>query len=322
MAPVTARVRPESRRGAFAVRRLLAGLDYQETINFSFVEERWERELAGNDDPIRVLNPIAAPQAVMRSSLVGSLVAVLRHNLARRASRVRVFEVGRVFRRDASVAEGDRNVAGIAQPMRVAGLAYGPADALQWGAKERGVDFFDVKGDVEALLAPRRASFVAEPHPALHPGRSARVEIDGRTIGFVGELHPRWRQAYELPHAPVLFELDLDAMLDVPVPAFESLPRQQAALRDVALVVRDDVGHDALVAALRADAAGLIRTATLFDIYKPAGAVAGIAEGERSLAVRLELLDPEATLTDERIDAAVAAAVERARSGVGARLRT
>jgi phenylalanyl-tRNA synthetase beta chain len=134
LAPVTARVRSESRRSTHALRSALAAQGYQETIAYSFVEERWERELAGNADPIRVLNPIAAPLAVMRSSLVGSLVATLRYNLARRAPRVRVFEVGRVYRRDAAATEGDTRVAGIDQPMRVAALAWGAADALPWGS--------------------------------------------------------------------------------------------------------------------------------------------------------------------------------------------
>jgi phenylalanyl-tRNA synthetase beta chain len=321
-APVTARVRRENRRSAHAVRRLLAGLDYQETISFSFVEERWERELAGNADPIKVLNPIAAPLSAMRSSLVGSLVQVLRHNLARKASRVRVFELGRVFMRDASAADGPLTVGGVHQPMRVAGLAYGGADALQWGRREQAVDLFDVKGDVETLLAPRAVTFAAAEHPAFHPGRCARVEVDGRGIGHVGELHPRWRLAYELPQAPVLFELDLDPVLDMPMPQFVPVPRQQAALRDVALVLRDEVPHDALLACLRDDPAGLIRSATLFDIYKPASPVAGLNPSERSLAVRLELLDADATLTDERIDHAVAAAVARAAQAFGARLRT
>jgi phenylalanyl-tRNA synthetase beta chain len=110
LAPVMARVRAESQRSPHAVRHALASLGYQETINFSFVEERWEHELAGNADPIKVLNPIAAPLAVMRSSLVGSLVQVLRYNLARKATRVRVFEVGRVFKRDASVQAGNSAV--------------------------------------------------------------------------------------------------------------------------------------------------------------------------------------------------------------------
>jgi phenylalanyl-tRNA synthetase beta chain len=109
---------------------------------------------------------------------------------------------------------------------------------LQWGSRERAVDFFDVKGDVEALLAPRARVFERRQHPALHPGRCARIELDGRVIGRVGELHPRWRQAYDLPHAPVLFELDLDAVLTRPVPVFAAgVPRQQVRVRDMALVV-------------------------------------------------------------------------------------
>ena len=237
-APVASRPRQEARGSANAVRHALAALGYQETINFSFVEERTEHELAGNPDPIRVLNPIAAPLAVMRSSLLGSLVGVLKTNLARKATRARLFEVGRVFRRDASAADSLTTVAGVAQPMRVAGLAYGAADMLQWGEKDRAVDFFDIKGDVQALLVRREIRFVADVHPAMHPGRCARVEAQGRVLGHVGELHPKWRQAYELPHAPVLFELDLDAVLDRPLPEFKPLPRQQAAWRDVALVVK------------------------------------------------------------------------------------
>ncbi len=321
LAPVMPSVRPEARRSAYVLRRALAALDYQETINFSFVEARWEHELHGNADPIRVLNPIAAPLSVMRSSLIGSLVQVLRHNLARKAPRVRVFELGRVAWRDAGVAAGDLSVAGINQPMRVAGLAYGPVDSTQWGAKERLVDFFDAKGDLQALLAPRQAVFTPAEHPAMHPGRSAQVWLDGKAVGHIGELHPRWRQAYELPHAPVVFELALDAALARPLPAFETINRQQGATRDLALVVPESARHDALISALRADPAGLVRSATLFDVYKPVAPGADMAAGERSLAVRLELLDTAATLTEERIDAAVAAAVARAAQTQGARLR-
>jgi phenylalanyl-tRNA synthetase beta chain len=235
---------------------------------------------------------------------------------------VRLFEIGRIFKRDASVAHGDLTVAGIHQPMRIAALAYGPADAAQWGSRERAVDFFDLKGDVEALLAPRKPVFVADQHPAMHPGRCSRVEIGGRTVGFLGELHPRWRQAYELPHSAMIVELELDAVLEAAVPAFEALPRQQAVHRDVAIVVADTVSHDALVACLRDDPSGLIRVAQLFDLYRPAQAVGGIAAGERSMALRLELLDPGATLTDERIDAVVASAVQRAAERLGGRLRS
>ena len=321
IAPVTARVRLESSRSSHAVRRAVAALDYQETINFSFVEARWEQELAGNADPIKVLNPIAAPLAVMRSSLVGSLVQILRNNLARKAPRVRIFEIGRVFSRDATVTSTLTSVAGVSQPLRVAGLAWGPVDTLQWGEVERNVDFFDVKGDVEQLLAPRAVTFVAAEHPAMHPGRCAAVIVDGQAIGRVGEFHPRWRQGYELPSAPIVFELDLAAVQTRDVPQAQPLPRQQAARRDLALVVQEQVKHDALMAALRDDATGLVRSATLFDVYRPKADAADFAAGERSLAVRLELLSDDATLTDEIIDAAVASAIARATAACGARLR-
>ena len=320
-APITSRPQREGRVSPQALRRSLASLGYHETITFSFVEERTEFELAGNPDPIRVLNPIAAPLAVMRSSLLGSLVGVLKTNLARKAPRARLFEVGRVFRRDASVQDGPLTVAGVDQPMRVAGLAWGTVDALQWGERERTVDFFDVKGDLQALLAAHDLVFRPDSHPAMHPGRSARVESGGRLLGHVGELHPKWRQAYELPSAPILFELQVDGVLSRPLPTFQPLPRQQAAQRDVALVVGEHVSYEALVGALRSDPAGLVRAATLFDIYRPAQPQSGLGANERSLAVRLELLDDAATLTDERIDAAVADAVHRASQACGARMR-
>ena len=319
-APITARVRAEARRSAFEVRHALAALDYQETINFSFVEARWEHELAGNADPIQVLNPIAAPLAVMRSSLIGSLVQVLRHNLARKADRVRVFEIGRVALRDATVLASDTTVAGVHQPMRVAGLAHGPVDGTQWGSKERPVDFFDVKGDIESLLSPRHVEFEPATHPALHPGRSASVLVGGLRIGHVGELHPRWRQSHELPNsagATILFELDLEAVLQRPMPHVRPIARHQPAWRDLALTVPELISHATLKAALSDDPSGLVRSATLFDVYKPAAQV-----GQRSMAVRVELLDSMLTLTDERIDLAVAEALERAAQRAGARLRT
>jgi phenylalanyl-tRNA synthetase beta chain len=322
LAPVVARVRSESQRSAHAVRRALAALGYQETINFSFVEERWERELAGNADPIRLLNPIAAPLAVMRSSLMGSLLAVLRHNLAHKAERVRVFEVGRVFRRDAQVADAETAVAGVHQPLHVAGLAWGPADALQWGLRERPSDFFDLKGDVQALLAPRALHFVAAGHPALHPGRSARVELEGRAIGFIGELHPRWRQAYELPQPPVLFELELEALLQQPLPQARPVPRLQSVWRDLAVIASDAVGHDTLVQAVHEGGGALVRSVRLFDLYKPEKPGAGMVAGERSLALRVELLDPNASLQEERIEATVSGILASLAARAGARLRT
>jgi phenylalanyl-tRNA synthetase beta chain len=322
VAPITPRVRSERQRGVHALRRAVAERGYVETINFSFVEARWEHELAGNADPIRVLNPIASPLSVMRSSLVGSLLQVLRNNLAHKAPRVRVFELGRVFRREASVTDGPLAVAGVQQTMRLAGLAHGLASAEQWAEKGRAVDFFDVKGDVEALFAPHRPSFVSATHPALHPGRSAQVVLDGVTVGHVGELHPRWRQSYELPSAPVLFELELPALLARALPAFTPLPRQQSIQRDLALITPESVDHDSLVSTLRSTPNPLLRSVQLFDVYKPAAASTELAHGERSMAVHLELRDDEATLTEERIEAVLAQVLDHVQTRLGVRLRS
>ncbi|WP_293662881.1 phenylalanine--tRNA ligase subunit beta [Rhodoferax sp. OV413] len=324
-APITAKIRPENERSAFAVRRSLAALGYQETINFSFVEERWEHELAGNPNPIKLLNPIASQMSVMRSSLLGSLLQVVRFNLARKAPRVRVFELGRVFLRDPSVKNTDSTVEGFDQPMRVAGLASGGADALQWGRKDHGVDFYDIKGDVEALLAPLKPEFVPAQHPAMHPGRTAEVRLNGQSIGFVGELHPKWRQSYELPSAPVMFELALDAVLARSVPAFHSVPKFQAVQRDVAVVVADYVTHADLISAVRAaPTQGLLRDVQLFDVYRPKAAQSADAPSghtDRSLALRLTLNSDDVTLTEEQIDSAMKAVVDQLVSAVGARQR-
>ena len=327
LAPITPSVRSEARHGRFELRHAMAKLGYLETINFSFVDEAWERDLAGNADPVRLLNPIASQLNVMRSSLLGSLLQVIKRNTDRRADRLRVFEIGRVFRRDAAVVTGADDVAGVSQPMRIAGAIYGAALQQGWAGKQTPADFYDAKGDVEALLAPRRAVFEADQHPAMHPGRCARVLLDGQVIGHVGELHPRWRQQWELAHAPVVFELALDAVLAHPLPTATPLPRQQAVERDIAVVVKESVTHAQLMRSIHAAAsAQLLRSATLFDIYRPkagaeAGANAPVARDEKSLAVRLVLDGGQESLTDERIDGAVQAVLAQLQADLGARLR-
>ncbi len=322
LAPITAKSRPEALRSPFAVRRALASLGYQETINFSFVDERWEHELAGNPNPIKLLNPIASQMSVMRSSLVGSLLQVLKFNLDRKAPRVNVFELGRVFLRDAQSRNTDTTVAGFNQPMRLAGLAYGPRSPLHWNQSDKPVDFFDIKGDVEALLVPLQAVFSVATHPAMHPGRCATVSVAGQSIGFIGELHPQWRQSYDLAQAPLLFELDLDAVLQRRVAVFKAVSKLQAVERDIAVIVQDSVTYAALMAAIyHANTQDLLKGATLFDVYRPQQASAGMQLGEKSLAVRLTLSSDVATLTDDDIEAAVQAILASLQSQLQARLR-
>jgi phenylalanyl-tRNA synthetase beta chain len=322
IAPIAPQVRSETQRGRFAVRHSLAALGYQETINFSFVEERWEKELAGNANPIKLLNPIASQLSVMRSSLLGSLLQILKHNLDRKADRVRIFELGRVFMRDANIKTSDTQVAGIHQPLRIAGLAYGGAVQRQWSAKDAAADFFDVKGDVESLLVPQQATFIAAEHPAMHPGRCAKVLLNGAEIGVIGELHPRWTQGYELPQAPVLFELDLAAVLQRSLPTAKPMSKFQNVERDIAVIVRETVSHAQLMTAIHAaPTQGLLADALLFDVYRPKEAGAGLQAGEKSLAVRLTLANMQATLADEQIEQAVAAVVQKLEGDLGARLR-
>ena len=319
LAPITAKIRKENVRGPFAVRRSIAALGYQETINFSFVEERWEHELAGNPNPLKLLNPIASQMSVMRTSLLGSLLQVVKFNIDRKAERVRVFELGRVFLRDPSVKDSDSTVEGLNQPMRVSGVAYGPVSSTSWGGKVRHADFFDVKGEVEALLAPARPLFEAAEHPAMHPGRCALVKLNGRSIGYVGELHPRWRQTWDLQHAPMMFELDLEAVLQRDVPVAQGVARFQAVERDIAVIVAEKVTHAELMTAVdEAPTSGLLRNAVLFDVFRPQ-ATQGV---EKSLAVRLTLNSDEATLTDVQIDATVKAVLDHLALKLSARLRS
>ena len=161
---------------------------------------------AGRASHVRLANPIAATMSVMRSSLVGGLVATLAANLNRGETQVRLVEIGRCF-------EGEKPDLAV-HPERIAGLAYGDRIPEQWAEKTPAADFFDIKGDLEALAAPLVLEFEATTHPSLHPGRSARVKLAGRPIGVVGELHPRLQQQFELPSAPVLFEVLTGPLLE------------------------------------------------------------------------------------------------------------
>ncbi|MCO8626980.1 phenylalanine--tRNA ligase subunit beta [Burkholderia multivorans] len=315
----------ETRRSIHDIRHALAARDYAETVNFSFVDAEWERDFAGNDNPIRLLNPIASQLSVMRTTLFGSLIAVLRHNLNRRADRVRVFETGRVFIADPSVKAGELTVEGYAQPKRVGALAYGPAFDEQWGIATRAVDFFDVKGDLEALLAPASARFVKAEHPALHPGRSARIEVDGHAVGWIGELHPRLMQKYELPHAPVMFEIDADALIARALPAPTDVSKFPPVRRDIAVVVDQAVEvqtlFDEMKQALADDACRFVQKVVLFDEFRAkSNTSGGLAAHEKSLAFRVTLQDPAGTLQDEVVDQAIQTLVERL-ARAGARLR-
>ncbi|MCO4856860.1 phenylalanine--tRNA ligase subunit beta [Herbaspirillum sp. WGmk3] len=316
------RIAPENTRSLFAIRRLLADQDYQEVVNFSFVESAWEADFAGNTDPIKLLNPIASQMSVMRSSLIAGLVANARYNVNRKAARIRVFEAGAVFHKNAAITDGPLAVAGFEQPKRVAALAYGPVAEEQWGQPTRNVDYFDVKADLEALFAPRALRFVKAEHPALHPGRTAHVLLGDKVVGVIGELHPKWQQKYDLPLAPVVFEVDAEALQERDLPSYSEISKFPAVSRDIALVVKHTVGAQQLLDVFAAEKqanpdCSILQALVLFDEYQGKG----LEADEKSLAFRCTLQDTQNTLQDDKVDLAVNALVAAASAKLGARLR-
>lgn len=279
----------ESQRPLMKLRQSLVSRDYQESINYAFVEEAWEHDLCGNISPIILKNPIASHMSVMRSSLLGGLLAALRTNLSRKQVRVRLFELGGCFS-----AAG----ASYVQHERVAGLAYGSVFPEQWGVAARNVDFYDVKGDIEALFAPRMLDFEVAHHPASHPGRSARIMMDGQAIGWLGELHPQWQQQYDLPLAGVWFEVDQSVLLQIGLPKVVEISRFPLVRRDIAVVVDENIAAQSLLGAMKAESLPNVVELAIFDLYRGKG----VAEGKKSLAFRVLLQDTQKTLTDIEIE--------------------
>ena len=306
--PQTMLPEPEDVRPTAALKARLTGRDYQEVITFSFVSGDWERALGIEANPICVLNPIASNLDVMRSSLLGGLLDTLRTNANRRQERVRIFEIGRCFQRGPN---------GFDQPLRIGGLACGAALPEQWGEAKRPADFFDVKGDVEALTAPLAVRTEAAPHPALHPGRSARVLLDGEPAGWLGELHPRLVQAFELPPAPVVFELDLTAVARRPKPLARDVSKLPVVRRDLAVVIDESVPVQSVLDALGAAKPASVEHLALFDVYRGPG----IGVGKKSLAILVLMQDTARTLTDAEIDAAVASLLRVIQDRFGGALR-
>ena len=300
---------PETRRPRFAVYNEMAARGYREVVSYAFVDEQWEQDFAANADPIRLQNPLAAQYAVMRSTLIGGLVEILQNNLNRKQNRVRVFEIARVF------GKGSDGL--FVQNERIGGLWYGAAMPEQWGEKTRNVDFYDIKADVENLLKNKAVEFVKTEHPAMHPGRAANIVSDGKVIGFVGELHPKWLQKYDLPQVPLVFEIDMAAVLECGKTRYRAVSKFQPVRRDLAFVMPEAMSHNELSAALKGAANKLVQEISVFDVYRGTG----LPEGMKSVAVKVILQDMENTLTDEAVEPLIGKLVGAA-TAAGARLRS
>ncbi|MBV2234405.1 MAG: phenylalanine--tRNA ligase subunit beta [Sterolibacterium sp.] len=293
---------PESRRLPMQLRHQMAERDYFEVVNYSFVDTSWEADFCANTQAIRLANPIASQMSVMRSSLIGGLVNTLVYNLKRRAQRVRIFEIGRCFLL-ATNPPDLQQLPGYHQPLRLGGLCAGPVNTPQWGEALRNVDFYDAKADLIALFGKRsqELSFVKSSHPALHPGRAADILLADRPVGIIGELHPAWVQKYALDSAPIVFEVDLDALGTQPLPQYRQVSRYPAVERDLALLLPREQPVQPLMAALQAAAPAIVQSIELFDLYQGKG----IAENQKSLAFHIVMQDTEGTLADADVDAVV-----------------
>lgn len=296
------------------LRQTLVERGWFEAVTYSFVDPTLQQRFDPDVDPLPLANPIASDMSVMRTHLWPGLIRALQHNRNRQIERVRLFETGLRFVPQRG-AEGD-----LAQIPTLAGVADGPVWPEQWDAPARPVDFYDVKGDLEALLAhagAERFTFVPAEHPALHPGQAARIEVDGAACGWLGTLHPRVQQALDLATAPVLFEIDLTAVSRAPLPAPGAVSKFPSLRRDLAVIVDETVTAEAVMSALREAAPAELQDAFVFDVYRGRG----IDSGRKSLALGLILQGWSRTLTDDEVEAASARILSHLQTTHGATLR-
>jgi phenylalanyl-tRNA synthetase beta chain len=302
----------ETRVDEATVRRQLAARDYLEAINYAFVDggllAKWDAAAAA----VALANPLSAELGVMRTQLLPGLVAALGRNAARQQSRVRLFELGKVF---ASNPAG----APIETP-RVAAVACGDVAAEQWGTGARKVDFHDLKGDLDSLaaLSGARLDYRASRIAWGHPGRSADVYRDGMRLGWIGQLHPRLQRALDLDTDVVAFELDLAPLLARPIAKSRGLSKYPSVRRDLAFVVAESVSWQAVADSAKAAAGASLHDLVLFDRY----AGKGVETGFKSLAMGLILQDESRTLTDRDVDAVVADVIAALQQAHGAEIRS
>lgn len=303
----------ETRRPPTRVKDALVARGWQEAVTYSFVDAKLQARLTPDFVGIPLDNPIAETMGVMRTSLWSGLIGAWLHNHQRQNKRARFFELASTF------AE---NAEGIIETQRLAGLAAGPALDEQWGHAARGVDFYDIKADIEAVCAvfggeAARFRFEAGRHPALHPGRTARLLRDGVEVGVYGELHPVLTRELDLPAAPLLFELDWSLLSQATVPVARPVSEFPASRRDLAVVIDEAVPAQALIDAVRQAAGPGLSALRLFDVYRGQG----LREGSKSVALGLIFQDYSRTLTVEDIDAATARVTSALARDLGAVLR-
>jgi len=301
---------PEAETPLMRLKHYLVDQDIQEVVTYSFVDPAMQALLGDGVEGVRLANPIASNLAEMRRSLMPGLVEAVRHNVNRQAPRVRVFETGQCF-----VSSDDQ----LDQSERLGIALYGQQAPLHFSG-DRLVDFFDLKGIVDGLEIVNGGgslSWSSGEHPALAPGQTARVSINGQSIGIVGRLHPRLARELDLPKPLFLADLNLSPLLSGQVTAFKAISRYPRVLRDLAVVVDDSIAWQQIVDAVKSLGDSRIQSVELFDVYRGTG----VPEGRQSLALSLSLQDPEKTLDDVAIQEMVDQVVRTLGEQTGAELR-
>ncbi len=302
----------ESSTSLSQYRQVLVQRGYHEAITYSFVDSELQARLDPNADFIRLANPISADMGVMRTTLWTGLVQALLYNTKRQQPGVRLFEAGLVFSRvDGSVV----------QRRTIAGVATGPAEPGQWTTPKRELDFFDVRGDVEALLEQGGAGdeYRIRPttHPALHPGGAAEIERNGAPVGLIGMLHPHLARELKSAGPIFAFELELAAIERGRLPRFEELSKFPGLRRDIAVVVDETVSAQSVRDCVGQSATDMLKNLELFDVYQGEG----IDSGKKSLALSLTFQASSRTLNDAEVDSLVTKVVDSLAAELGAVLR-
>lgn len=308
---------PEAKSPLNKLRDCLVASGYQEVVNYSFVDESWERDLLGNPNPIKLKNPIASNLSVMRTSLWGGLLDTLVYNLNRKQDRAMLFEVGATY---FSKANQDA-IPVFVESTTISGLAYGSAKPEQWFADASEIDFFEVKAHVDALLggaiANKQVTYEKFEHVTLHPGQTARILLNGVPIGWLGKLHPKWQQHYSLSKSTFLFELQAEAVLNRTIPSYQEVSKLLPVRRDLAVVVDADLAVNTLLSAVKLANIPLILEVALFDLYQGQG----IPENKKSLALSVLMHDTQKTLTDADADTTIADLLSLLQNNFAATLR-
>lgn len=305
----------ETAIGINAIRFQLVARDYQESVSYSFVDPKIQQLINPDITPVPLQNPISADMAVMRTSIWEGLLTVLVHNVYRQQPRIRLFETGLRFIPNAA------SESGIKQEPMVAGLIYGHRQAENWSVKSETVDFYDIKGDIESLLGITSLSdqftFAAAQHPALHPGQTASILLNGQRVGYIGAVHPRVSKALGVAQAVYVFEIIQESLSTSSLASFTPLSRFPEVRRDIAVIVDQKLAVSDLEAKVKEAAGDLLTKLKVFDVYIGKG----IDSHRKSVALGLTYQHLSRTLTDDEVAAAQDRVVTALTAAFGAKLR-